>query len=65
MEDYIQKGFLQPEFDYSEYEGAKYTDIFQRMKELPFGSKLQNHALNSRMNEEFKKFFPIFCINPF
>ncbi|WP_342597772.1 hypothetical protein VKI21_07965 [Cyanobacterium aponinum UTEX 3222] len=38
VEDYIQKGFLQSELDYSEYEGAKYTDIFQRMKELPFGS---------------------------
>lgn len=58
IEDYINKGFNQGQSNYSEYEGAKYTDIFQRMRELPFGSKLQNHALNSRMNEEFKKFFP-------
>jgi hypothetical protein len=64
VEDYILKGFLQPEFDYSEYEGAKYTDIFQRMRELPFGNKLQNHALNSRMNEEFKKFFPDILYQP-
>jgi hypothetical protein len=25
---------------------------------LPFGRKLQNHALNHRLNEEFRKFFP-------
>ena len=43
---------------YSEYEGAIYTELFTRMRQLPFGQKLQNHALNSRMNEEFKKFFP-------
>ncbi|WP_069471756.1 restriction endonuclease [Candidatus Marithrix sp. Canyon 246] len=28
------------------------------MRLLPFGQKLQNHALNNRMNEEFRKFFP-------
>jgi hypothetical protein len=32
--------------------------LFQRQRELPFGSKLQNHALNHRLNEEFRKFFP-------
>ena len=25
---------------------------------MPFGRKLQNHALNHRLNEEFRKFFP-------
>jgi hypothetical protein len=25
---------------------------------LPFGAKLQNHALNSRLNDEFRKFYP-------
>ncbi len=25
---------------------------------MPFGSKLQNHALNHRLNEEFRKYFP-------
>jgi hypothetical protein len=25
---------------------------------LPFGAKLQNHALNARLNDEFKKFYP-------
>lgn len=31
--------------------------IFNRQRELPFGSKLQNHALNNRMNDEYKKYF--------
>lgn len=25
---------------------------------MPFGTKLQNHALNHRLNEEFRKYFP-------
>lgn len=57
VEDYIQRGFVN-RADYSDYQGAKFTVLWQRQRELPFGSKLQNHALNSRMNEEFKKFFP-------
>ena len=43
---------------HSEYEGARFSDLFQRQRQLPFGSKLQNHALNHRLNEEFKKYFP-------
>ena len=43
---------------YSDYEGAVYTNIFKRQRELPFGQKLQNHALNHRLNEEFKRYFP-------
>jgi len=43
---------------YSDYEGAVYTNLFKRQRELPFGQKLKNHGLNHRMNEEFKKFFP-------
>lgn len=58
VEDYIKKGYLDSENDYSDYDGAVYTDIFTRLRQLPFGKKLQNHALNSRMNEEFRKFFP-------
>ncbi len=58
VEDYINKGFLDQESKYSDYEGAIYTKLFTRMRELPFGQKLQNHALNNRMNDEFKKFFP-------
>lgn len=57
VEDYLNNGFLRRN-DYSGYEGSRFTDLFRRQRELPFGSKLQNHALNSRMNEEFKKYFP-------
>jgi hypothetical protein len=56
-EDYLKSGFDKAG-DYSKYEGAVFSRLFQRQRELPFGSKLQNHALNHRLNEEFKKFFP-------
>lgn len=58
VEDYLNNNFHETG-KYSDYEGATFTDLFKRQRELPFGSKLQNHALNHRMNEEFKKFFPI------
>ena len=60
IEDYINEGYADDlqEKRYSEYEGARFSDLFHRQRELPFGSKLQNHALNSRLNEEFRKFFP-------
>lgn len=57
VEDYVSKGFEQSG-NYTDSEGATFTTLFRRQRELPFGSKLQNHALNSRMNEEFKKYFP-------
>jgi hypothetical protein len=57
IEDYLKQGFEQRE-GYSDYEGARFSDLFRRQRELPFGNKLQNHALNSRMNEEFKRYFP-------
>ncbi len=57
IEDYINGGF-QEDGSYSEYDGAKFSDLFRRQRELPFGNKLQNHALNHRLNEEFKKYFP-------
>src|SRR5665647_996558 len=60
VEDYIIHGFAdgQTAEPYSQYEGARFTDLFRRQRELPFGAKLQNHALNSRLNDEFKKFYP-------
>lgn len=60
IEDYSNKGFLdgKAKIPYSKYEGARFSDLFQRQRELPFGAKLQNHALNSRLNDEFKKFYP-------
>ncbi len=57
VEDYLKNGFDRRE-DYNAYTGARFSDIFRRQRELPFGSKLQNHALNHRLNEEFKRYFP-------
>ncbi len=57
VEDYIAKGYAE-KGNYSKYEGAAFSVLKKRMNELPFGAKLQNHALNHRMNEEFKKYFP-------
>ena len=57
IEDYIAKGYNKKD-DYSVYEGALFSNLFARQRELPFGSKLQNHALNNRMNSEFQKYFP-------
>ncbi|MFA6761182.1 MAG: hypothetical protein WCR69_09085 [Sulfuricurvum sp.] len=58
VEDYINQGYLENPSSYADYDGAMYSTLLQRIRELPFGQKLQNHALNSRMNDEFKKFFP-------
>ncbi len=57
VEDYLNQGF-DKSGDYASYEGAQFSALFKRQRELPFGAKLQNHSLNSRMNDEFFKFFP-------
>lgn len=57
IEDYVNKGFIQ-NHGYSKYEGASFVKLFARQRQLPFGNKLQNHALNNRMNSEFQKYFP-------
>lgn len=65
VEDYINKGYLsEKKGQYGKYEGARFSDLFHRQRELPFGSKLQNHALNSRLNDEFAKFFPTLDVRP-
>lgn len=56
IEDYIKNDFHK-KGKYSKYDGAIFSDLFKRQRELPFGVKLQNHALNHRMNQEFKKHF--------
>ncbi|MGB3206358.1 MAG: hypothetical protein WBB28_15325 [Crinalium sp.] len=56
IEDYLEKGFLESRI-YAQYDGAEFTPLLKRMRKLPFGSKLQNHALNGRINDEFHKFF--------
>jgi hypothetical protein len=59
IEDYIKNGFdTNTKIKYSNYEGARFSDLFVRQRQLPFGSKLQNHALNARLNDEFEKYFP-------
>ena len=57
VEGYIKNGFHK-KGNYKSYSGAKFVDLFARQRKLPFGQKLQNHALNHRLNEEFKKYFP-------
>lgn len=57
LEDYVKVVFDLKK-DYSKHEGAIFSDLFKRQRELPFGAKLQNHALNHRLNEEFHKYFP-------
>ena len=57
IEDYLSNGF-DKKGNYSKYEGALFSNLFARQRELPFGNKLQNHALNNRMNSEFQKYFP-------
>ncbi|MBN8692413.1 MAG: restriction endonuclease [Bacteroidetes bacterium] len=63
VEDYITNGFHE-KGDYSAYEGAIYNKLFQRQRELPFGTNLQNHALNNRLNSEFENLFPTLDFTP-
>lgn len=57
VEDYIKHGYHK-KGDYSKYDGAQFSKLFKRQRELPFGGKLQNHGLNDRLNGEFRKYFP-------
>ena len=52
IEDYIQKEFNISN-TYSQYEGAAFSSLLKRARELPFGNKIQNHAFNNRVNKEF------------
>lgn len=59
VEDYVKAGYADRKSGtYSKYEGARFNELLRRLRELPFGAKLQNHALNSRLNDEFAKYFP-------
>ena len=40
--------------EYRDFEGYEYTKLFAFYRSLYGGNKLQNHALNSRVNGEFK-----------
>ena len=57
IEDYLANGFNKTD-GYPKYEGSLFNKLSKRFKKLPFGRKLQNHALNNRMNAEFQKYFP-------
>jgi len=57
VEDYLNGNFDENS-GYKDYAGAQFSPLFKRQRELPFGRKLQNHALNDRLNGEFRKFFP-------
>ena len=50
---YVEDFYNKPE-DYKEFNGYEYTRLFNFYRGLYGGSKLQNHALNSRVNGEFK-----------
>ncbi len=58
VEDYVNRGFHRSG-DYRDADGARFTDLLRRQRQLPFGGKLQNHALNHRMNKEFEASFPL------
>lgn len=55
VEDYLK--IIKSRKKYKDYEGMRFTDALVRTRSLPWGEKLQNHALNHRLNEEFRKFF--------
>lgn len=57
IEDYLAQDF-DKKSGYAKYKGAAFVKLFARQRELPFGNKLQNHALNNRLNSEFQKYFP-------
>ncbi len=63
VEDYVKGGFHSGG-DYSKYEGAIFSRLFQRQRELPFGGKAQNHYFNNRVNGEFTKYFPNSDLKP-
>ena len=50
---YVDEFFGEPD-KYKKFEGYEYTKLFVFCRGLYGGSKLQNHALNSRVNGEFR-----------
>jgi hypothetical protein len=63
VEDYIE-GKFHTSGKYKSYGGASFTLLFKRQRELPFGAKLQNHHLNTRLNDEFKQKYPHAGVEP-
>jgi hypothetical protein len=57
VDDYVQGGF-ERSGKYRQYEGAQFTQLRDRARQLAFGSKIQNHDLNNRVNHQFRAMFP-------
>ena len=55
---FYQSDFYNQPDKYREFDGYDYMRLFNFYRGLYGGSKLQNHALNSRVNGEFKNKFP-------
>lgn len=51
---FYKQDFYENKKAYREFEGYEYTKLFRFYRSLYGGEKLQNHALNSRVNGEFK-----------
>jgi len=41
------------------YNGSSFTDLMRQMKSMPFGSKLQNHPLDNRLNDEVSRQYAV------
>ncbi len=54
---FYQKDFYEDQETYREFQGYDYMLLFHFYRGLYGGSKLQNHALNSRVNGEFRNKF--------
>lgn len=54
---YYKKDYYNKADEYKKFEGYNYTNLSSFCKNLYGGRKLQNHALNSRVNSEFKNKF--------
>lgn len=50
---YIQMGFYNDRQKYQKFEGFEYSTLWTFCKSQYGGNKLQNHALNNRLNTEF------------
>lgn len=55
---FYQSDFYKQPEEYRNFGGYDYMRLFNYYRSLYGGSKLQNHALNSRVNGEFKNKFP-------
>lgn len=60
---FYQKDYYSNPDLYKNFEGYDYTKLLNFYRSLYGGSKLQNHALNSRVNGEFKNKFPVITTN--